>query len=115
LIQENRGAILNDRQANVAALTFAETPLAQVANVQHTARFDVRLIYEQKIDIAAEREKANKELEKIEKELVSVDRQLGNEGFVTKAPSQVVEKLRNRKAELEALIAKLKQKLGELG
>ena len=115
LIEGNRGAILNDRQANVAELTFAEAPLAQVANVRHTARFDVRLIYEQKIDAAAEREKAAKELDKIEKELASIDRQLGNEGFVTKAPAHVVEKLRSRKAELEILQGKLKSKLAELG
>jgi valyl-tRNA synthetase len=114
LLEENRGAILNDRQANVETLTFAEASLAQVSNVRHTARFDVRIIYEQQIDIAAEREKTVKELDKIDKELASIDRQLGNEGFVTKAPSHVVEKLRNRKAELEILIVKLKQKLTEL-
>jgi valyl-tRNA synthetase len=114
LLEDNRGAILNDRQANVETLTFAEASLAQVSNVRHTARFDVRIIYEQQIDIAAEREKTVKELDKIDKELASIDRQLGNEGFVTKAPSHVVEKLRNRKAELEILIVKLKQKLTEL-
>jgi valyl-tRNA synthetase len=114
LIEQNQGAILNDRQANVKDLTFAEKPLAQVANVRHTARFDVRLIYEQKIDIAAEREKANKELEKADKELANIDRQLGNEGFVTKAPSHVVEKLRNRREELLLLTNKIKAKLAEM-
>jgi valyl-tRNA synthetase len=115
LIEENRGAILNDRQSNVASLTFAEAPLAQLANLRHTAHFDVRLVYEQKIDVAAEREKAAKELEKAQKEVASIDRQLSNEGFVTKAPAHVVEKLRNRKAELELIIAKMNQKLKELG
>jgi len=114
LIEENQGAILNDRQGNVAALTFAEAPLAQVTNVRHTARFDVRLVYEQKIDIAAEREKANKDLEKIEKELAAIDRQLGNEGFVTKAPSHVVEKLRNRRQELSSLNDKIKANIDEM-
>jgi valyl-tRNA synthetase len=114
LIEQNQGAILNDRQANVKDLTFAEKPLAQVANVRHAARFDVRLIYEQKIDIAAEREKSNKELEKADKELANIDRQLGNEGFVTKAPSHVVEKLRNRREELLSLTDKIKAKLAEM-
>jgi valyl-tRNA synthetase len=114
LIEQNQGAILNDRQANVKDLTFAEKPLAQVANVRHTARFDVRLIYEEKIDIAAEREKANKELEKADKELANIDRQLGNEGFVTKAPSHVVEKLRNRREELLLLTNKIKAKFAEM-
>jgi valyl-tRNA synthetase len=114
LIEQNQGAILNDRQANVKDLTFAEKPLAQVANVRHTARFDVRLIYEQKIDIAAEREKANKESEKADKELANIDRQLGNEGFVTKAPGHVVEKLRKRREELLSLTDKIKAKLAEM-
>ena len=86
-----------------------------MSNVRHTARFDVRLVYEQKIDVAAEREKTAKELEKIDKELASIDRQLGNEGFVTKAPGHVVEKLRTRKDELTVLREKLKKKLDELG
>jgi valyl-tRNA synthetase len=115
LIEENCGAILNDRQSNVASLTFAEAPLAQLANLRHAAHFDVGLVYEQKIDVAAEREKAAKELEKAQKEVASIDRQLSNEGFVTKAPAHVVEKLRNRKVELELIIAKMNQKLKELG
>ena len=45
-----------------------------------------RLVYEQRIDVAAEREKLKKELEKIEKELAKIDRQLGNESFTTKLP-----------------------------
>jgi valyl-tRNA synthetase len=113
LIEENRGAL--ERVANVDELKFSDGSLEKLTNVRHTARFDVRLVYEQKIDVAAEREKAKKELEKIEKELASIDRQLGNESFVTKAPARVVEKLRSRKEELIALRAKIEKRLGELG
>ena len=81
---------------------------------RHTARFDVRLDYEKKIDVAAEREKATKELERIEKELQNIERQLANESFVTKAPAPVVNKLRVRKEELLVFSGKIKQRLDEL-
>ena len=114
LIEQNQSAILNDRQANVEKLTFASGSLAKLPNVRPTARFDVRLIYEKKIDVAAEREKLTKELEKLEKEKGNGERQLANDSFVSKAPPQVVEKLRGRVEELRVLIEKIKTKFREL-
>jgi len=114
LLEENRGAVLNDRQANVEKLSFASGSLAKLTNTRHTARFDVRVVYEKQIDVAAEREKSAKDLDRSQGELQNIDRQLGNEQFVSKAPTHVVEKLRNRRAELNVLIDKLKSKLTEL-
>jgi valyl-tRNA synthetase len=113
LIEENGTAL--ERLANVQELRFTEASLEKLANVRHTARFDVRLIYEQKIDLAAEREKSRKELEKIDKESSNIERQLGNESFLAKAPTHVVDKLRTRREELIALKAKMQKKLNELG
>ena len=115
LLEQNQGAIMNDRQAGVEKLSFASESLVKLANTRTTARFDVRLVYEKKIDVAAEREKLVKELEKLEREKNNSERQLDNEQFIAKAPAQVVEKLRNRKAELEVLSGKLNSKLKELG
>jgi valyl-tRNA synthetase len=112
LIEENRIAL--EKLANVEQVRFAESSLEKLANIRHTARFDVRLVYEQKIDVAAEREKATKELERIEKELENIERQLANEAFVTKAPAHVVEKLRVRRDELLPLRGKITKKLNEL-
>ncbi len=115
LIEQNRGALEHDRQANVEEIRFAESSLEKLSNVRHTARFDVRLAYEKKIDVAAEREKAIKEFERIEKELENVERQLANEAFVTKAPAHVVEKLRTRRREeLLVLRDKIRKKLDEM-
>jgi valyl-tRNA synthetase len=112
LIAENRNAL--ERLANVQEVRFADSSLEKLSNVRHTARFDVRLDYEKKIDVAAERENAIKELGRIEKELENIGRQLANEGFVTKAPAEVVEKLRKRKEELLALREKMRIKVGEM-
>ncbi|MGN6148245.1 MAG: class I tRNA ligase family protein, partial [Rhizomicrobium sp.] len=111
LIEENRGAV--ERLANVDEIRFSAGSMEKLPNVRHTARFDVRLIYEKKIDVAAEREKLTKELEKLGKELANGERQLTNEGFLAKAPAQVVEKLRARVEELKMLMSKLRKKLDE--
>jgi valyl-tRNA synthetase len=113
LISENRNAL--ERLANAAELKFAEGSLEKLPNVRHTARFDVRLDYEKKLDIVAEREKVTRELERLEKEKANGEKQLADEGFLKKAPTNVVEQRRARVEELKVLIAKISKKLGELG
>jgi valyl-tRNA synthetase len=113
MIEQNRGAV--ERLANVEKITFVQESLARQAGARSTARFDVHVIYERKIDVAAESEKLKKELEKIEKEFANNRRQLGNEQFLAKAPAKVVEGLRQRAAELAVLQEKTKSKLTELG
>jgi valyl-tRNA synthetase len=113
LIAQNRGAV--ERLANVDAITFAEASLAKLAAVRSTSRFDVHLIYERTIDVAAESERLRKELEKIEKEFANNRRQLGNEQFLAKAPASVVDGLRRRAGELTVLRDKTKSKLEEMG
>ncbi len=112
LIEENRGAL--GRLANVDELKFSDGPLEKLANVRHTARFDVGMIYEQKIDVAAEREKLTKELEKLEKEKAGAEGQLRDQQFVAKAPPKVVEQRRARLGEVNLLIDKLRSKLDGL-
>jgi valyl-tRNA synthetase len=113
LIEANIPALT--RLANVSALTFVDTSLAKATHSRATARFEARLIYEQKIDVAAETARVTKELEKLEGEFARNSHQLGNEGFLAKAPAKVVEGLRTRRVELESLIAKAKSSLDELG
>ena len=112
LIEQNRGPI--ERLASVEKIEFANGSLAKLAGARHTARFDVHVIYERKIDVAAERERLNKELDKIEKEITNGQRQLGNENFLAKAPANVVEGLRKRQQELAVLREKTNSKLREL-
>jgi valyl-tRNA synthetase len=104
LVEANRGAL--ERLANVEGITFTPQSLAHAAGARTTSRFDVRVIYEQKIDVAAERERLEKELAQLTKELENKQRQLSNEQFLAKAPAHVVEGLRARAKELESRIAK---------
>jgi valyl-tRNA synthetase len=112
MIEQNRGAV--ERLGHVEKIAFVESSLASKPGARGTARFDVHVIYERKIDVAAESERLKKELEKIEKELGNNQKQLGNEQFLAKAPEKVVEGLRRRGQELLVLQEKTKSQLKEL-
>jgi len=113
LIESNRNAL--ERLASVESITFMDSSLAKLPGARHTARFDVHLVYEQKIDVEAECARLKKELEKYEKNITNAERQLGNESFLAKAPANVVEGLRKQKTENESLRDKSRKKWDELG
>jgi valyl-tRNA synthetase len=113
MIEQNRGAV--ERLANVEKITFVGSSLANRAAARGTARFDVHVIYERKIDVGVECDRLKKELEKIEKGITSGQRQLGNEQFLSKAPVVVVENLRKQQQELAVMLTKTQSKLKELG
>jgi len=104
LVERNRGAV--ERLANAGQIEFVPQSLAHEAGARSTARFDVRVVYEQKLDVAAERERLQKEEAKLEKEAANAERQLSNQGFLAKAPASVVEGLRRRLEEVKVLRAK---------
>jgi valyl-tRNA synthetase len=112
MVEQNRGAV--ERLAHVEKITFVNGSLAKRAGARSTARFDVHVVYERKIDVTAERERLTKELDKIEKEFTNNQRQLGNEQFLAKAPEKVVEGLRRRAQELISLREKINRQLDEL-
>jgi valyl-tRNA synthetase len=84
------------------------------AVIRSTPQFDVTVIYEKTIDVAAERERLSKELEKQEKGLASAERQLSNPAFLEKAPPHVVEGLRKMEADTRLLIEKTRKALADL-
>ncbi len=112
LVERNRGAL--ERLANVSDVQFVPESLAKAPLARSTARFDVRVIYEQKVDVAAERERLTRELKRLEMEFANNQRQLGNENFLNKAPASVVEGLRRREGELKLLLENARAALKEL-
>jgi valyl-tRNA synthetase len=113
MIEQNHGSV--ERLGSVENISFVEGSLAKLSSARSTARFDVHVIYERKVDVAAECDRVKKELEKIEKELANNQKQLGNEQFLAKAPGKVVDGLRSRGQELLVLQEKAQSKLKELG
>ena len=63
------------------------------------------------VDVAAERKRLEKELAAAQKELDTTGKKLGNESFLSKAPAEVVEKIRERQKiaqeEVERVTARL--------
>jgi valyl-tRNA synthetase len=66
------------------------------------------------IDVAAERERLEKELKKSLGDLEQIDKKLANANFVEKAPQQVVAKERDRASAVQATIDALKAQIAKL-
>ena len=101
------------RMARVSDVEFATEALSG-ANARSTKDFDVAVVYERQIDVAAERERLTKDLVKYEKGLEAAARQLGNEGFLAKAPQSVVDGLKKQQAETQLLCDKTRAALEAL-
>jgi valyl-tRNA synthetase len=105
--------IIIERLARVGELRFVAAISAGL--VKHsTPSFDVAVIYERTIDVAAERERLTKDIAKYEKGIAAAERQLGNEGFLAKAPANVVEGLKKQEAETRQLLEKARAALENL-
>jgi valyl-tRNA synthetase len=112
LIEGNRELV--ERLASVDAMEFTGESLSKLPGVQATSAYEVAVLYEKKIDVAAERERLSKELKQRQAEFDNAERQLGNDAFLAKAPPHVVDGLRRRHAELQELLRKLRTALDEL-
>jgi valyl-tRNA synthetase len=102
------------KMARVASVEVSPITLTGQGS-RSTPRFDVQIVYERQIDVAAERERLTKDLTKYEKGLAAADRQLSNESFMAKAPAHIVEGLRKQSAETRILFDKTKAALEQLG
>jgi valyl-tRNA synthetase len=101
-----------ERLARVSNVSLVSEITAGLAK-HSTPAFDVG-VNRPTIDVAGERERLTKDIAKYEKGLVSAERQLGNEGFLAKAPAQVVEGLKKQEAETRLLLEKARAALDAL-
>jgi valyl-tRNA synthetase len=74
----------------------------------------MRVVYEQKIDVAAERERLTKLIAKQEPLVAGAEAKLGNEAFLAKAPAPVVEGLRKQLEDNKVMLDKARAALNEL-
>ena len=112
LANENHDMI--ERLARVSDVRFVDQISAGLSK-RHAAAFDVGVVYERKIDVAAECERLKKEIAKLEKGLAAAEEKLGNEGFLAKAPPKVVEGLKKQEAETRLLLEKARAGMKALG
>ncbi len=112
IAEENSDII--ERLARVREVRFVEAITAGLSK-HSTPSFDVTVIYQRTIDVAAERERLTKDIANLEKNIAAADRQLNNPGFLAKAPNEVVEGLRRQRAENQRLLDKFRDDLDKLG
>jgi valyl-tRNA synthetase len=74
-----------------------------------------KLMLQVEIDVAAERERLDKEIARLSTEIGKVENKLGNESFVARAPAQVVEQERKRMVDFSATLQQLKSQRMKLG
>jgi valyl-tRNA synthetase len=67
------------------------------------------------IDVAAEQARLDKELQKARQDLERIEKKLGNENFVAKAPEEVVAKERDKASDLQGRIDTLAEQHAKLG
>jgi valyl-tRNA synthetase len=111
IAEENSDII--ERLAHVSEVRFVDQIAADLSK-HSTPTFDVAVIYERTIDIAAERERLTKDIAKYEKGLAAAERQLGNDSFLRKAPAHVVEGLKKQESETRLLLEKAQAALAVL-
>jgi len=109
--QENRD--ITEKLARVSDVRFVEQISAGLSK-HSTANFDVAVIYQRTVDVSAERERLTKDIARYEKGLAAAERQLGNEGFLAKAPAHVVDGLKKQEAETRLLLEKAQAALNAL-
>jgi valyl-tRNA synthetase len=66
------------------------------------------------VDLDAERERLNGELEEVGVQIAASEKLLANQGFVTKAPAHIVGRERDKLADLQEQAAKLRERLESL-
>ena len=114
ILERGRAAIEFLVRATVEHDAATDAPIPPRTAVSVAGDVTVLVPLEGLVDTDKERERLTRELKKVEKDLGAVEKKLGNEGFVAKAPPEVVDKERERqraltaeRAQLEAALAKL--------
>ncbi|TAM43806.1 MAG: valine--tRNA ligase [Burkholderiaceae bacterium] len=75
---------------------------------------EARICLHMEIDVAAEKARLGKEATRLDGEIAKTQGKLGNEAFVAKAPSAVIEQERKRLADFTATLVKVQEQLARL-
>jgi valyl-tRNA synthetase len=98
--------------ANVGNIAMSGAKPVGTSFLSGTTEFTVQL--EGKIDVEKEKESILKDIEYQKGFLSSVEKKLGNEKFVSGAPANVIDNERRKKADAEAKIKALEERLTSL-
>jgi valyl-tRNA synthetase len=99
---------------NISTITYVDEKVEQAFSFM-VGTNECYIPFGDTVDLEAEREKLEKELEYQKGFLNSVMKKLSNERFVNNAPDQVVDAERKKQADAESKIASLEEKLSAMG
>jgi len=88
-------------------LEFRPEAAPKAAAIRSTAEFDL-VLHLPKAQEEAQRKRVEKEIEQLEKNIANSKRQLSDEKFLSRAPAPVIESIRQKLADYEAQLRKLK-------
>jgi valyl-tRNA synthetase len=112
LLQRHRELIVTLARLSAVEVTSAEAPAGAVHDVLDGAT--VILPIADVIDVAAEQGRLAKEIARLNGEIARIDKKLGNEAFIAKAPAEVVETERERREQALVARSKLEEAAGRL-
>jgi valyl-tRNA synthetase len=110
---DTHGALIR-RLARLAAIEVSDAAPAKGAAQAVIDEATLVLPLAGIIDLDKERARLTKEIDRLAGEVEKVDRKLGNAQFLAKAPDEVVEEQRERRAEAEAARERLQQALARV-
>ncbi len=102
------------RLARLKSVTVTDGPVPDGAAQAVAGSLTIAMPLADVIDLSAERDRLNKELTKVRSEIDKINRKLGNEQFMAKAPEAVVAEQRSRLDDAQANAEKIEQALARL-
>ncbi|HER27277.1 MAG TPA: valine--tRNA ligase, partial [Rhodospirillales bacterium] len=105
-LDTHRGLIITLARLDSADVLDGDVPKGSVQDIIDEASIVLPLAGI--LDIAAEQARLEKEAARLEGEIAKHDKKLANKGFTDKAPADVVETERTRRADEAAMLAKIK-------
>jgi valyl-tRNA synthetase len=110
LAETNLGAVL--RLGSLSALHITEQPFDSAGGAtRSTAQFDLRIRYEESVDVRAEVTRLRKEKDRLEKDIAAKKGRLADDSFRSRAPEHIVRgleaTLQERTVEYEKLLLRL--------
>ncbi|MCH1919135.1 valine--tRNA ligase [Shewanella sp. A3A] len=120
-VSDKDAARLNANRTFLASLAklesitvLAEGEAAPMSTTQLVGEMELLIPMAGLIDVAAEMARIDKQLEKLAQEAGRIEKKLSNEGFVAKAPADVIEKERAKLADYQRDQEKLTEQKAEL-
>ena len=113
LLEAQRGLVMN--MANTSSLAIAaDAQKPEASTVVLGSGVETYIVLAGLVDFDAERARLQKEREKLAKDEQKLAKKLSNEGFLAKAAPEIIQKDRDKHADLADKIARIDEQLAEL-